>query len=591
MHRLKPRMLVRDLIAIVGIFFTTLTIFWFSAVHQVSDSNYSMFVSDCLLRNQTFRLDSCGVPVLDPRPRDNYFTNGINYQLEVVGNHVYYFFPIGTSILSVPYVAAARVFGISPRNADGSFNWLGEIRLELFLAALLMALLSSLFFIQSRMLLPFGWSVIVTLGGSLGTQIWSTASRGLWSHTWSALLAGLVIYILVMAELGIRKFPPVLLATLLAWLYFVRPTNSLLIIGVSGFVFLFYRRQFLAYALTGAGWLALFLYYSWHNFGHLLPNYYRAERLDFSTFASGLQGTLISPSRGLFAFVPVLVFPAFLLMRHWKYRPLSRLTWLALFVVCSLILAVSGFVNWWGGDSFGPRFTTDLVPWFVLLTAIAVRATLKAREQRLESKLVRGLQLAFGSLLLGISVFINARGALVVETWRWNNIGLGNKLWDWRQPQFLAGLITPPLDQAYPTLEIGSQIAFDRPDQSNKYIWYGWSWPEAGFRWNDGKEATFIFLLEKPEHLKLKMKVLPFINKGVVNRQRVYLYLNNIPISSLEFHHNEVTEPTIDLTGDLLLRENILKFRFPDASSPELLKISPDQRQLALAVYTIELER
>jgi len=586
----KAETRARDLVAICFIFLTTFTLFWFSPVHQVTDSNYSMVLSDCLLRKQTFRLDSCGIPVLEPKPRDNYLTNGIIYQLEVVGNHIFYFFPVGSSILSVPYVAVASVFGVSPRNPDGSFNWLGEMTLELFLAALLMAVLSSLFFMLSRMLLPFGWSLLIALGESLGTQIWSTASRGLWSHTWSVMLAGVVIYLLMMAELKIRKLPPVLLATLLAWMYFVRPTNSVVILGVTGFVFLFYRRQFAVFMLTGMGWLAIFLYYSWHNFGQLLPNYYRADRLDFGTFPVGLQGTLISPSRGLFVFVPVLIFPALLLIRHWKYRPLPRLMWLAFFVTSGMVLTISGFSNWWGGDGFGPRFTTDLVPWFVMLTVVTIKAALTWRQQRREWDLAWVIQLAFGALLLAVSVFINARGALAVETWRWNNIGLGNKLWDWRQPQFLAGLITPPLDQDYSPLVIGSEIEFANPESSNKYLWYGWSWPEAGFRWTDGKEATFIFGLDKPADLKFKMKVLPFIREGIQDQQRIYLYLNGVLIDSLVLNSNRDTQLSVDLPSSLLRQQNTLRFRLPDAASPELLKVSPDQRQLAIAIYWIEVE-
>jgi hypothetical protein len=576
-----------------GIFAATFLIFCFSPVHQVTDSNYSMLLSDCLLRQRTFALDACNVPFLDPRPHAKYVTNGGIYQQEIVRNRIYYFFPVGSSVLSVPYVALASVFGVSPRNPDGSFNMLGEIAIELSLAAILMALLSSLFFFISRMVLPPGWSVLVALGGSLGTQIWSTASRGLWSHTWSAFLAGCVIYVLMAQETGRQKLRPVLLATLLAWMYFVRPTNSIVILGVSGFVLLYHRRSLPPFALAGTVWLLGFIYYSWHNFGQLLPNYYRADRLAFDVFPTALKGNLISPSRGLLVFVPVTLFLAFLLVRYWKFRPLPRITWLALYVVLATLVVISGFAHWWGGASFGPRFSTDAVPWLVLLGVIGVKAMLNWREQNPGALLGWATQLICAAFLLAASVFINARGALALETWRWNPgdvSQLGNKLWDWRQPQFLAGLIAPPLDRDVARIEIGSLIDFTSPQQSNRYLWYGWSTAEKDFRWTEGREATLVFALDKADDLTLRMKVLPFIREGLWDQQRILIDLNGTSIDSLVLKQNRETELSISLPGNLLKPENVLKFKLPDAASPELLKLSTDQRLLGFAVYWIQLQ-
>lgn len=582
-----------DLIVALSLFASTFAIFLLSPVHQITDSNYSMLLSDCLLRQRTFALDACNVPVLEPKPLNDYITNGGIYQQEVVRNRVYYFFPVGSSVLSVPYVAAARLFGVSPRNPDGSFNVRGEMSIELSLAALLMALLTGLFFLMSRMLLPLGWSVLIALGGALGTQIWSTASRGLWSHTWSALLAGVVVCLLVAQETERRKLNPILLATVLSWMYFVRPTNSVVILAVSVYVFVFYRHLLISFVVTGAAWLALFFYYSWHNFGHLFPNYYRADRLRFDTFPLALKGNLISPSRGLFVYVPVLLFVAFLLARYWRYRPLRRLTWLALFVVTATLIVISGFAHWWGGASFGPRFSTDALPWFVLLAIVAFQAMLNYREQKFVRSLSQAVQLTCGALLLAGSIFINGRGALALETWRWNPVDVsevGDKLWDWRQPQFLAGLVAPPMTHAYEPILIGTTVDFNKAEQSKKYLWYGWSGAEDDFRWTEGREATLMFSVSEPKELMLKMKVLPFIREGLWDQQRIFVELNGSPIDAVVLNENRDAELSISLPGNLIRRENILKFKLPDAASPELLNVSTDQRLLGFAVYWIELQ-
>src|SRR5262249_38335104 len=147
----------------------------------------------------------------------------------------------------IPYVAIANALGVSAANSDGAFNERGEMTIQTGLAALLMALLATIFYFSIRLVLPISWSVVVALGASLGTQIWSTASRGMWSHTWSVFLTGLVVYVLLRTEIAKSSVRPVLLATLLSWMYFVRPSNSIQIICISVFLAVGYRRKIIPF--------------------------------------------------------------------------------------------------------------------------------------------------------------------------------------------------------------------------------------------------------------------------------------------------------------------------------------------------------
>ncbi|HZE68542.1 MAG TPA: hypothetical protein VE135_03325 [Pyrinomonadaceae bacterium] len=585
---------LKDGILAGAIFVCTLLIFWFSPVHQVTDSKYSMLLSEGLIRHHSFALDHFQLPRLEPVQRSDYVMNGGIYQLEIVGNRIYYFFPPGSSVLSIPYVAAANAFGVSAANSDGTFNLRGEQTIEIGLAALLMAILAALFYFTARLLLPAGWSVIVALSASFGTQIWSTASRGLWSHTWSVLLTGLAVYWLSRADIAKQPLRPIFLATLMSWMYFVRPGNSIQVVCITIFFALYYRRALLPFLLTGAGWLLAFISYSRYNFGFTLPNYYRASRLDLGIFPVALPGNLISPSRGLLIYVPLLLFVVFLLVRYWRHRPAHRLTWLAMTVSIANLLMVSCFAHWWGGASFGPRFTTDTVPWFVLLSIIGIKAMLNWHEQHQSANLAWAGQLTVGSVLLAASIFINGRGALALETWRWNPgdvTQLGNKLWDWRQPQFLAGLVKPPLEHGYEDLAVGTRVDFTQPDAANKYLWYGWSGDEPGFRWTEGKEAALVFAIAEKSDLILKMRLLPFIREGTWPRQRILAELNGQLIDSQVLTRNQDAELSLRLPGYLLQGRNVMKFKLPDAASPELLNISMDQRQLGFAVYWIELQK
>ena len=440
-RRLSP-----TFIAGASVFVLTLSIFLISRIHQVADSEYSMLLSQSLLSHRSFALDEFALPRHEPVWHGYYFKNGPAYQLEVTRGHLYYHLPPGSSLLSVPFVAAFNLFGISAANPDGTYDRRGEVIIEAALAALLMAGLSVLFFYTARLFLPTGWSIVIAFAGALGTQVYSTASRAMWSDTWGILLLGVVIFLLLRTEIGKRRFNSVLLASLLSWMYFVRPTFSVHVFAVSVYILIFHRRQFLPLAITGGAWLAGFVAYSWFHFGQLLPNYYRASRLEFDSFWVALAGNLISPARGVLIYVPSLLFVTYLLVRYRRNLPYLRLVWLSLAIIAGHLAIVSSFNHWWGGHSFGPRLTTGLVPWFVLLGILGVGAMLRQREERASASPARWrIELACGVLLVLASAFINTRGATSHATWLWNMRPAEidqhpERLWDWNQPQFLAGM-------------------------------------------------------------------------------------------------------------------------------------------------------
>jgi hypothetical protein len=415
-----------------------------SRVRQVADSKYSILLSESLLHHGSFSLDHYAIPGLIPDQQIAPGFGGI-YQLELINGHSYYFFPAGSSVLSIPYVALMNALGVAAANADGTYNPRGEMRIQASLAAILMAVLASLIFFAGRFLLTPGWSMLIAFGSALGTQIWSTASRGLWSDTWGILLLGFVVYILLGQEIGRHRIRPMLLASLLAWSYFVRPTNSLPVVAVSMYILLFYRPLFIRSAAVGGVWLAAFVAYSWYHFGQVLPNYYLASRLDFHLFWTALAANLISPSRGLLVFVPAIIFVGYLLIRYTKALVSPRLLVLSLAIIAAHLIVISGFPQWWAGHCFGPRFTTGLVPWFVLLSILAVKARLTWHEKQVlkRSPTYLKAEMALGAVLLACSVAINLRGATSGRTSLWNLKPINideqpERIWDWSHPQFLA---------------------------------------------------------------------------------------------------------------------------------------------------------
>ncbi len=232
------------------IFIITSAVFLFSHVHQIADSKYSMLLAESILHHRSFTLDQYAIPRLPPTQYVGYTANGDVYQLEVVDGHLYYFFPPGSSLLSLPYVALMNALGVSAARSDGTYDPRGETKIEASLAALLMACFACVVFCTARLLLSSGWSVLITFGSTLGTQVWSTASRALWSDTWTIFLIGFIVLMLVAQEMGKARLRPLWLASLLSWSYFVRPTNCIPIAAVTVYVLVYHRRIFAKYALT-----------------------------------------------------------------------------------------------------------------------------------------------------------------------------------------------------------------------------------------------------------------------------------------------------------------------------------------------------
>lgn len=572
------------------IFGLTFFVYRISPVHQITDSKYSMMLSQSLLDHHSFMLDHYALPHQPVRHGDH-FRSGESYQLEMVNGHLFYYFPPASSILAVPYVAFMNLFGISAVRPNGTHNEASEIRIQASLARLLMAAFAVVVFYAARLVLPVSWSVIIALGSAFGTPVYSTASRGLWSDTWGILLLEIALFLLLAQEVGKRRLSPVLLGSLAAWMYIARPTCSVHILALSGYLLIFHRRLFLRYALTGAIWFAAFVYYSWSHFGTLLPSYYRPNRLTFDIFWTALAGNLVSPSRGVLLYVPVLFFVAYLLLRYRQHLILPRLVLLALAAIAGHLLVVSSFLHWWGGMSFGPRLLTGVVPWFILLAILGVQAMLAWRKKQGTQVSVRGSRapLVTGATLLTLSCFINAQGAFSLDAGRWNPDKNPGALWDWSRPQFLIGLVPPPLPSTFPLAPRMRRIDF-LTREAERFLGYGWGGFEPVYRWSEGHRAVVIFMLDEIRDTTLNMKIGPFLVPERLTAQNILITLNGQLIGELTLKKQEASVQSLLLPKSALRDQNILMFQLPDAASPRSFKVGADRRLLGIHLDWIEFQ-
>lgn len=446
----------RDRTIAAVILVASFIIFRLSPMHPIADSRYQMMFSQHLLWNHSFSLDASAFRIKWDRPMEAY-KRGFDYpyQLERRGDRFYCWYPPGSTILSMPYIAVANARGISATQPNGAHNQRGDSKIQADLAALLMAGLTVITYFTARLFLSSEWSLVIAAATAFGTTVWSVASRSMWIHTWGIFVLAIVVWLIARAEIRQRSLYPVALATCLSWLYFIRPSFAVSIIAVSIYVLIRHRAALLPLVVTGGLWLAAFFGYSYYHFGTLLPDYYKSQSYLINVkpwFWTGLAGILVSPARGLFVYCPIMFFLGYLLVRYRKQlRP--GLTWLALGNVCGHIAFMAAYAGWYGGHCFGPRYCTDVIPWFALLGILAVDARLRwAASNSSANSLGRTrVEWSFGLLLLAVSVLMNGIGATSFNAWYWNmtptNVDQDHsRLWDWKNPPFLQ-MLKPRFDR------------------------------------------------------------------------------------------------------------------------------------------------
>ncbi|MEO6324964.1 MAG: hypothetical protein ABIT01_12585 [Thermoanaerobaculia bacterium] len=92
---------------------------------------------------------------------------------------------------------------------------------------------------------------------------------------------------------------------------------------------------------------------------------------------AGLAGILVSPSRGLFVYSPILllgVVGLFRLSQSGASEHAASLLWHAAFFVPALLVLCVWWPKWWGGHSFGYRLVSELIPVLLLPAALAWEA-------------------------------------------------------------------------------------------------------------------------------------------------------------------------------------------------------------------------
>jgi len=278
----------------------------------------------------------------------------------------------------------------------------------------------------------------------------------------------------------------------------------------------------LAVAVAGAA--------GWWLFGAQIPEYYSPRRLTaWTPLLHGLQGNLISPSRGLLIFCPFVVVVLGGVVFKLRQLVQQPLFWLLAVWSGSHLLGASIKGYWWGGYSFGPRLLTEMMPPIALLAALVWE---RLRDSGQPSKVAR--RWAFAYLLLGgVAIWIHVWQGLFNPAPRlWNVMPELERnphlIFDWRHPQFLArlGNLEPRyLEHQWHEL---LPYAFGEAIEpgGNRAVFDGWHHPERQWQWSDETSILHFRLQEAPQDSSYVLH----LAASASGRQEVELRLDGSPI-------------------------------------------------------------
>lgn len=261
-------------------------------------------------------------------------------------------YPPLTALLSAPLFFAFGLFF----DLDLSGTQIAGKLTAVILAALATAILACSFARRTSA----ARAVVAALLFGLGTSVYSTA-QALWQH--GATVLFLLVAIDAMDRLGDAHLDERRLSMRagLALSLAAASRSAAIPMCATLFLFLLNRARRHSFLTLAAGALpaafvgaynTTFFGAPW-RFGNGLSGRF------FSALPDSLPGLLISPGRGLFVFTPLALLALAGLLRAARTQSLARGL---LSAVVIHVVFISTWNEWHGGESFGPRLLTDMLP-------------------------------------------------------------------------------------------------------------------------------------------------------------------------------------------------------------------------------------
>jgi hypothetical protein len=340
---------------------------------------------------------------------------------------------VGASLFAIPFVAAVYPFARDLYDRPSAAILWHTTKVA---SACAVAASAVLLFLAALPFLRPKTAAWLALAYGLGTCVWSASSQTLWQHGPTEFFLALGTYFLMQRE---RPRAAYWVGLSYALAFVCRPTAALVLAAVGISYFLRDRRALLRCVAGALPAVLLLAAYNLHVFGRLivlgqmdigaaattsaqLPPAFTlvraaaaagtldtARRYVGTSLLEGLAGILVSPSRGLLVFSPIVAFGFWGVLHTYRDSRFSVLRPVGL-TALALCLVVALWFNWWGGWCYGPRLLTDAV---TLLAFLAIPVAEEIRQSRT-------LVVVFG-VCLAWAVAVQAVGAFAYDVVGWNN--------------------------------------------------------------------------------------------------------------------------------------------------------------------------
>lgn len=379
----------------------------------------------------------------------------LTYFLWNMRGHSVSAYPIVTPVLIIPlYVIPyllLKAFNIPIDLSNIYFSVSVQI-LEKLSASVIAALAAVFVYLSLMELLKNKkLSLLGALIFAFATNTWAISGQALWQHGMVELLLSAIIY-LVIIDIKKQNARNVVLIGVLSGLFvFNRPSDSLLLLPVLVYVLSLRDRRVPVYLASALCASLPFMAYNYYFFGTLMGGYGSITLFSFNSGTiMNMLGLLISPSRGLIVYTPVvlLALPGLWYVRKLDDARVRRFLYLAFVAVILEVVVYGSFKTWWAGWSYGPRFLTGTMPFLAVLIALSLSENIGIKKFNKKEALVVFVL----ALLLIPSIFSQIIGSFYYPKGNWDadpNIDANTwRLWDWSDTQmkrsFDAGPIYPP---------------------------------------------------------------------------------------------------------------------------------------------------
>ena len=320
-------------------------------------------------------------------------------------------------------------------------------------ASVLTAAAVALILAALRRIVPKVPAVFAAIAIGLGTNFWAMASQTLWRHETVAFGSALALWAWLREPAQIKTRHLILGGVGLALAVTSRPQVAVLVgmmlcwsWSLAGL-----RRALIPALITLAG-VAAMVATNVIWFGDPLGALARLESVHpeihgvagplSETPWIGAAGLLVSPSRGLLVFSPVLLIAVGAIGWPWRAARPLRVGWLS--AGCALqFVAYALYAIWWGGHTYGPRYMVDVIAPLAPFVALGANRVLRS-----------SLAGSATAALLLASILVAALGAFIYPNEGWNTNPAEvdrhhERLWETRDSQIERAIRGRPSPQNF----------------------------------------------------------------------------------------------------------------------------------------------